>query len=1451
MTGSARRRRRAAPNASELHRSWLELVDRDGPFLAVPPLKRVWPNGIPDLRSSHPDRFEVLGDARKDFEAAWELLDRDPEHVGLLSEYRTARDKWVETVLREVAGWAESLQWGAVSAVEAQSPNRLVSVTAQAALAGDDGIGALVHVCDPVESLRDTPSDGWSETPVGRLDALLRENDVEIGIVTDGRWWGLVCACSNRMSASGVVDALTWTEEPRTRDAFLTLIGRQHIIGGDPAERLPALFEESVAAAEEITEALGAQVRSAVELLIQSFSESAIDVRRLGRPDPLPVRPHDVYEAAVTVMMRVVFLLFAEERGLLPSGELFEQGYGISSELDRLTAESADGEEALDATYLAWHRLLATSRALHSGATFESLRMPAYGGSLFDPDRFGFLTATSPEGTLAVPVADRVMLHVLRSVQVATVKREARRVSFRDIDVEQIGYIYEGLLGYTCERVDEPVLGLLGKSGAEPEIPLADLERLAEDDPSPQELAAAIQQWVKGDQPAAKPATATQIAKAIEAEPDPAGISALAQIVGDDLELRERITPWLGLVRRDLRGHPLVILEGGLLVSETPSRRNAGAHYTPKSLAEEVVLHALEPLCYSPGPYQTAECESWRLRSADEILDLKVADIACGSGAFLVAAARYLADRVVEAWMGEGLAVDHTDDLRMLAIRKVVASCLYGADINEMAVEMCKLSLWLVSLDRNLPFSFVDDKIFVGNSLLGITSLDQLRHVHIDPSRVDPSTPALFDPDIEPIIQKAADVRRRLTSEIDNDDPARSGKAKSRQLERCKEATEPLRRIADGIIAAGLPLGGKPGRKLDAAYGDLRVAVTQAYEAGLRCGGSLASPGVGGGGSPGSSEVARQSPDGSDDRQTTRADGAEAADAADGPATAQDASDSPGIGGGVGSPDFTEKSLDGAGAAGGSSASPGVGEWSGARLDEIIDHGLTPTVETDYERWQPLHWVLEAPDIFIDRGISEGAGGFDAIVGNPPFLGGQHLSGAFGGTFRDWLVAQLAFGKKGSADLVAYFLLRANSLLRLTGSLGLLATNTVAQGATREVGLDQMDAAGFEIVRAIRSRPWPTTGASLECAAVWGTRALVDPSAERVCDGLVAKRIGTLLEPTGTTTGRPFKLADNAGVAFQGCVVLGSGFIIEADEAAEWIEQDPCLADVLFRYMNGDDLNGRPDCSASRWVIDFYGKTLEEAQHYQIALDRIASSLEEQRERSRSEASRKHWWQFLWPRPKMRAAIGSLEEVLAIARVSMTLLPARVPTGQVFDGAMVVFTNDSYALQASLSSSSHQHWVTRFGSTMGKAPRYTPSDVFETFPRPEATERLDEVGRKLEETRKEIMLRRELGLTKLYNLINDPKTSDADDEDVACLRAIHTEIDEAVMEAYGWSDVPLDHGFHEYRQMVRWTVSPAARVEILDRLLEENHRRASLEAAATPTRRRRRPPDDDTELPFS
>jgi len=198
----------------------------------------------------------------------------------------------------------------------------------------------------------------------------------------------------------------------------------------------------------------------------------------------------------------------------------------------------------------------------------------------------------------------------------------------------------------------------------------------------------------------------------------------------------------------------------------------------------------------------------------------------------------------------------------------------------------------------------------------------------------------------------------------------------------------------------------------------------------------------------------------------------------------------------------------------------------------------------------------------------------------------------------------------------------------------------------------------------------------------------------------------------------------------------------------------------------------------------------------------------------------------------MRAAIGASERIVAIAQVSSTLMPSYVAADQVLDAMLVVFALDDYGDFAFLSSDVHRLWAVKYGTTMRTDARYTPSTIFDTLPRPQTTEDMRNVGERLDGDRREIMLRRGLGLTPLYNRVNSPDIRD--DVDVDLVRAMHVEIDKAVIDAYGWTDIPLDHGFHTYRQAKRWTVSPAARVEILDRLLEENHRRAAIEAQQNP-----------------
>ncbi|MEV5998899.1 hypothetical protein AB0M25_06335 [Streptomyces griseomycini] len=322
--------RRNPPTAADLHRAWLELVDADGPFLAVPALERVYPQGIPQPDSR---ALDAIKDAKPAFEKAWENWDEHPDDEAALDLYREARDTWVDLVLRQGLRWGTSYTAPAPAAAEVRSPDYTVTVRADGALVHGDTTGALVLITDPTDSLRDPLTDGWSASPIDRMEELLRASGVPVGVVTDGRWWAIVSARPQTMVASGIVDAQTWIEEPQTRNAFIELLQRRRLVGGKQQDRLTELFGESVTAAEKITEALGTQVRRAVELIVQALSEGALDAQRRGEPDPLPAARGEVYEAAVTVMMRVVFLLFAEERGLLPQSRLFAMGYGISDEL--------------------------------------------------------------------------------------------------------------------------------------------------------------------------------------------------------------------------------------------------------------------------------------------------------------------------------------------------------------------------------------------------------------------------------------------------------------------------------------------------------------------------------------------------------------------------------------------------------------------------------------------------------------------------------------------------------------------------------------------------------------------------------------------------------------------------------------------------------------------------------------------------------------------------------------------------------------------------------------------------------------------------------------------------------------------------------------------------------------------------------------------------------------
>lgn len=1320
------RSRSTASRVGAQHADWLSLVEPTGQFLTVPVLKQAFPSGLP------PVDLEVRRTTRE-WAAA---LDRDDP---------AEATAWIEHVLRDVLGWGPRLVTGP------GVPDHLTHTVAEhaatlrpeyALLDGSGNPRVLVERY-PHGTRLDArlPGDTWAATPIERTAALCRALGVPVGIATDSRYLVLVYAPIGAVGGHATWDTALFAEgaEATQLDALAAVTGAQRFFAVADGERLEDLLAQSADAQAELTGTLGLQVRRAVELLVAAISRANVDAEGRYLRD---VPPQRVYEAAATTIMRLVFLLYAEERQLLPLGEeLYDDNYAVSTLGQQLTDDSdRAGDEPLELRSTAWHRLLATFRAVYAGVSHDLLRLPAYGGSLFDPDRFPFLEGRAPGQTWTgdpshpVPVDDLTVREILTALQwISTTEggvTEARRLSFRALDVEQIGHVYEGTLDHSALVADTLTVGLVGKPGQEPEVAVADLEAKAAEGPDAL-VEYAVEQTGK---------TKRQVTALLGKDLDDDTRRRIRTAVDNDEALVARLEPFAHLLRDDLRGLPTVFIPGTIYVTETSHRRDTGTEYTPRELAEEIVTHALEPLVYSPGPAEGTDRADWKLKPSSEILALTVCDPAVGSGAILVAACRYLADRVVEAWTAEGDIPDgytpnptntaDEDELTVLARRAVADRCLFGVDRDPMAVEMAKLSLWLTTMSRERPFTFVDHAIRAGDSLLGITDLEQVTAFHMDPARGRALHKDLFvdlHAAIKPVIDEALDLRRQIAARpvITVRDVQRKDELNSRASAALAEATT----LADLVVGAALVSEGKD-QRLDQLLQSVQAKVSSALE----------------------------------------------------------------LSGEARSDAFVAL---------------------GRQAQEWLNLGRPDAAPPR----RPLHWPLAFPEVVV-------SGRFSAMVGNPPFQGGKKISGPNGTDYREYLTRWIAYGRKGNADLVTFFFLFA---ARVAEGFGFIATNTIAQGETREVGLDWLLGNGWTIPMANKSRPWPGS-ASLEIAQVWLRRQPWEgPS---VLDGRSVESVTSTLDPIGRVSGVPKRLAANAGIAFIGSYVLGMGFTLPEEEARAMIAADPRNADVLFPYPNGQDLNTSPTHSASRWIINFFDWTEDKARTYAQPFSQIERLVKPERAQKDAKKYPKmvnEWWRYWNERPDLYAAIAGLDRVFGITLTSNTMQPAPIELPQVIDQTIVVFARDDSAFGGLIASSWHSEWVRKQSATLGKGQRYIQSDGFETFPFPSETAALDGPAEVLAKARGTVLARRYIGLTKAYNLVNDP---DCIDEDVQVLREAHVALDVAVLAAYGWSDIEPDHGFYATAQGLRFTVGPAAREEMLGRLLELNHARYAEEEAA-------------------
>jgi hypothetical protein len=747
---------------------WLNLLEVSGPFLAVPVLREVFPQGLEELDSSRAKRLRSAYEEWRDA-VDGDDADRDKLHAA-----------WIDEVLRTaLEADDELLKAGKdVPASIVELPEHDTAIAPEFVFVDPThgaAVLAPVHVFPPDTDLSASMKFGGLSCSAGDRMALhLRALNVPFGIVTNGERWMLVHAPTGEVATFASWYARIWGQEPATLRSFTSLLGVRRFFA--PAQdRLHALFERSLKHQDEVTDALGDQVRRAIEVLVQALDRADQDRNRELLRD---VKPQELYEAGLTVMMRLVFLLAAEERGLLLLGEpRYDSFYAVSTLRMQLRVES---DEIVERRRASWSRLLAVFRAVFGGIDHPTLHLPAMGGSLFDPDRFPFLegrlkgTSWRQHRADPLPIDDRTVMHILDALQTVTIHRaegdavdnvERRTLSYRALDVEQIGHVYEGLLERTVARVEDVTLELEG--GDRPELARVTLRELeAAHAAGSVELVSLLSERSKR--------TPAAIRRAISRDVEDGRRAHLLAICRGDHYLRDRILPYAALVRRDVWGSLLVHLGGAFVIVLGANRRETGTHYTPKHVAQSVVETTLDPLVYH-RPSEEAPRATWNIRSSAELLGLRVCDPAMGSGAFLVQACRYLGDRVAEAWQREGHApvstrngardVDSStaaadaEELVLQARRLVAERCLYGADLNPLAVELAKLSLWLVTLAKSRPFGFLDHHLRCGDALLGLGNVSELTELSADKSHTQAS---LFGNSVRRALDHALNTRREL-----------------------------------------------------------------------------------------------------------------------------------------------------------------------------------------------------------------------------------------------------------------------------------------------------------------------------------------------------------------------------------------------------------------------------------------------------------------------------------------------------------------------------------------------------------------------------------------------------------------------------------------------------------------------------------------------------------------
>ena len=399
----------------------------------------------------------------------------------------------------------------------------------------------------------------------------------------------------------------------------------------------------------------------------------------------------------------------------------------------------------------------------------------------------------------------------------------------------------------------------------------------------------------------------------------------------------------------------------------------------------------------------------------------------------------------------------------------------------------------------------------------------------------------------------------------------------------------------------------------------------------------------------------------------------------------------------------------------------------------------------------------------------------------------------------------------------------------MSGLFGMIATNTIAQGDTKTVGLDELCSKIGSIVSAVPMQHWPGT-ASVVVSLIWFAKG--SWKGAHYLNGLPVPSIASSLTEPSEGLGQPFRLANNVGKAFKGTTTGCIGFVLEEEEAHSIMESDPKYGDVIFPFIGGQDFNNTPDQSSKKWVINFHDWDFKRAESYPTCLEIVKERVKPYADARTGQVHEPDYWKFSDKRLESYKTIKSLSRVLFHSFTSKYVCFAFVDNKYIYSAPHVVIGLSEDRFFACLQSSIHSTWVFAYCSTMRTDLRYAPSDLFDTFPFPSFTETwhncLDVIGERYHFAREQVMIKSNEGLTKTYNRFHDHTETAAE---IGTLKELHVEMDKDVAASYGWSDLDLGHGFHETKQGTRFTISESARREVLARLLKLNHERYAEEVA--------------------